>query len=542
MKSEPIKLQDNLYLYSGDVITINNSSPLLVEVTDAEDQTIKLRKIKNDKYLSKKFFSSLSFSTDFKDALIFTIKNDNDKITFQADDNKYLKLDGKNLSLSSKERLLTIAKQQNAENIANFEETMEVIKLHKEKEEKINEEEVLINCDSYDNKTDNFLEYTFGFVESIQKEHNFTWSKELTLGTSAKLSCSTIAELEIGGQIEKKSGTSNSITKVETKTIEKSLKVNCSPWKETRVKLLAKKIKLFTPYTASVKRTIGERDYEYLINGKYSSDNYSKSRCLTEEIMARNILLVGWTGSGKSTLAKVLSGDNRFEEGSGSVSKTRFYKKSEEFEWKGNYYYVIDNIGFGDTEVGEREELIRIGEAINSAYQGLSHVLFVFRGKFSDKAKEGFQKLAALKITSSYITLVRSKFDNFDNEEECKKDRELLKKESPELLNNCRGLLHIDNGDEDSRDDSRKKVLENLQNNCTDKPFKPKEWENISNLIDSYLGEKAKLENKKDQADIVQKEAIEQQIDNLKTDTAAQVKEKMQGEEIREFIEVVKLK
>jgi len=139
---------------------------------------------------------------------------------------------------------------------------------------------------------------------------------------------------------------------------------------------------------------------------------------------------------------------------------------------------VIDNIGFGDNKVSERDVLIRIGQAINSAYQGLSHVLFVFDGRFSDKEKEGFRKLAALKITNSYITLVRSKFDNFYNEDECEEDRIVLEKESPEisqLLNNCRGLLHIDNGDKDSRDDSREKVLDYLNNNCEDNPFKPKE-------------------------------------------------------------------
>jgi ABC-type uncharacterized transport system ATPase subunit len=70
----------------------------------------------------------------------------------------------------------------------------------------------------------------------------------------------------------------------------------------------------------------------YSIKGEYFSDSYSESRCLAEEIPIRNILLVGCTGSGKSTLAKILSGDNRFEEGSGSVSKTKFFKKSEEFK------------------------------------------------------------------------------------------------------------------------------------------------------------------------------------------------------------------
>jgi len=176
-----------------------------------------------------------------------------------------------------------------------------------------------------------------------------------------------------------------------------------------------------------------------------------------------------------------LSGSEKFEESSGSVSKTKFFQKSEEFEHKGNFYCVVDNIGFGDTNntnIEEKEVLIRIGEAINSTYQGLSHVLLVFDGKFSEKVKEDFDKLAALRITKSLITIIRSRFENFRNKEECEKDRESLERESPEisqLLNNCRGLLHIDNGDERSRNKSRKKVLDHLHNNCTNVPFKPKE-------------------------------------------------------------------
>ena len=51
MANTPLKLQDNFSLYSGDIITINNSNPLLIEIV--EDQTIKLRNIKDNKYLAK---------------------------------------------------------------------------------------------------------------------------------------------------------------------------------------------------------------------------------------------------------------------------------------------------------------------------------------------------------------------------------------------------------------------------------------------------------------------------------------------------------
>jgi hypothetical protein len=160
------------------------------------------------------------------------------------------------------------------------------------------------------------------------------------------------------------------------------------------------------------------------------------------------------------------------------VSGTKFAQSSKEFQYQENYYSVIDNIGFGDAKVDEKEVLIRVGEAINSAYQGLSHVLFVFKGRFSDGEKEGIQKLKALKIANQYITLTRSKFDNFENEEECQNDRDKMEQESSEvreLLNNCRGLLHINNEDEESKQESRAIVLDHLHSSCGRNPFKPQE-------------------------------------------------------------------
>lgn len=550
VNNEPIKLQNNVYLYSGDVITINDSSPLLVEVIT--DQTIKLRNIKNDKYLSKTkkpFSKSLNFSTDFENAPIFTVKKDNDKISLQTDD-KRLKANDKGFYLSSKERWLTISKRHDIEDIANFEEIIieDSIKSHKEKEEKGKEEELLITDRFYDNKSNSDSKHNFSFTESRQKEHSFTRSKDFTFGVSAnlKLTFSSIAGLNIGGKFETKIGNSNTIKIVDNEAILENSEVTCPPWKKMRVELRAKKNKSTVPYTAEVKRKISERIYEYLIDGKYSCDNYYSFYCSPKEITVRNILLVGWTGSGKSTLANVLSDSKVFVESNKSTSETKWGKKSEEFEWRENYYCVIDNIGFGDTEVNEKQELIRIGKAINEAYQGISHVLFVYKKRFSDKEKEAFGKLAALKITNSLITVVRSNFDNFESKKECEKDGESLKNESSEIrevLNNCRGLLHVNNDDKDSRDASREIVLNHLHDSCERSPFKPeewKEWKNISVLIENYFAERRELENKKDQADTIQKEEeIKQQIDNLETNTAEQVREEIQRSEIFRLAQII---
>jgi len=559
MVNQPIKLQDNLSLYSGDVITINNSNHLLVEVIS--EQVIKLREIKSDKYLSKSKMrnplpnarKSLSFSAKFEKALIFTVKsNNNGKISLHTD-NKYLDLDSENddkFYLLTEEKWLTIAKKEfDSKEIFVYEETVDNVDRHDKKLEKSEPKELSIASDFHDNKSENPLEINCTFSESIQETHTITWSTDLTLGSSVKLKLSpsfvgSIGGIGIEGKYEKKTSDSNTNTENSTRIIQKNIKSICSPWKKMKVELKAKRSEYSIPYIAKVKRTIGERTYEYSINGKYVYDNYYDFDCTCEEITVKNILIVGWTGSGKSTLSNVLSENNEFLVSGKSISGTKVGKISKEFKWQDNHYCVIDNIGFGDIKVNEKETLIRIGEAINSAYQGLSDVLFVFDGRFSKKETESLHKLVALKIANRHVTLVRSKFDNFGNEKECEEDKKKLEKESPEvnkLIDNCRGLLHINNEDEDSQSDSREVILNHLHNNCSN-IFKPKEWENITSLIEDYFKEKENLEKIKEQVSVKNKEKIEQQLDKLKTDTAEQVKEKIQGNNMKEFIELIQVK
>src|SRR5690349_19842 len=91
---QPIKLSDNFSLYSGDIITLNHSEPLLVEVLDNETKSIKLRKIDKNEYLykSRNPFKSLDFSEKFEKGLIFAVENnDNNEISLKSSD-KHLDL------------------------------------------------------------------------------------------------------------------------------------------------------------------------------------------------------------------------------------------------------------------------------------------------------------------------------------------------------------------------------------------------------------------------------------------------------------------
>jgi hypothetical protein len=233
MNNQPVKLSDQLSLYSGDVITINNSCPLLVEIIDEQKQKIKLRNVKESKYLAKHSYTrlinkSLKFAEFDKSLNFIAKKNDNGKVSFQTAD-KYLDLNDDKFSLLDKVKWLKITKQENTENIANYQEEVEITELHQDRTKKIDEKTILIDCKSYDNKTANPVEHNFTFTEEVRKEDNFTYSKEITLGAKAKLSIATSVGLNISGNCEQKSTTSNSFTKSKTETIQESHKINQCP-------------------------------------------------------------------------------------------------------------------------------------------------------------------------------------------------------------------------------------------------------------------------------------------------------------------------
>jgi len=121
-----------------------------------------------------------------------------------------------------------------------------------------------------------------------------------------------------------------------------------------------------------------------------------------------------------------------FEEDENSKSVTR-HIQVEEMEIKGVKYRIIDTVGIGDTGTvkGDDAKL----EAIKTAYaikDGISQIFFVVAGR--DSVDERESKLYNLlkdnifdENISNHITIVRTKFDYFTNEEKCKNDIEGLK-------------------------------------------------------------------------------------------------------------------
>jgi GTPase SAR1 family protein len=202
-----------------------------------------------------------------------------------------------------------------------------------------------------------------------------------------------------------------------------------------------------------------------------------------------NILLIGRTGGGKSTLANVLSRSEKFKESDFSVPETREIQV-EEFEQEvilsGNdnlkiKFRVIDTVGIGDTSLSTKQVLTEISKAIDVLKYGLYQVLFVIGGKFTEQEIEVYDLLKDVIFDSQiakYITIVRTKFPDFDKEEACTEEKKKLNDESKklaELIRSCNGLICVDNPPmkeryvniaRDAREESRKRLILHLISNC----------------------------------------------------------------------------
>src|SRR2546430_5778685 len=236
------------------------------------------------------------------------------------------------------------------------------------------------------------------------------------------------------------------------------------------------------------------------IDGQYEKLIESSGVQITlEEKNARNVLIIGITGSGKSALANALTNTNQFEEESFGTSVTKSFQKSDNpFELNGINYYVIDNIGFGDTSnISESDILYNIGRGIYLAKEGINQVLFVFKDKFSPEQINNFnsfKKFVSESKITRFTTLIRTNFEDFRNSQACEQDRKILLSENNnlrEIINSCNSIIHIENPpipviDEDDserqkvkkeekrnrnkkkRDDSREVVLNHLTEKCPD--------------------------------------------------------------------------
>lgn len=147
------------------------------------------------------------------------------------------------------------------------------------------------------------------------------------------------------------------------------------------------------------------------------------------------ILLIGRSGRGKSTLANVVTGTNKFEESSGSISKTKKVQSDIFRDEKNENYLIIDTPGIGDTKMSDSEVLDIVAEAVYRAKDGVGQVFFVTNGRFDQYEMATYDLLRTIIFDSDitkHTTIVRTRFDKFKKKEACQADINLMIKEAKE--------------------------------------------------------------------------------------------------------------
>jgi hypothetical protein len=215
----------------------------------------------------------------------------------------------------------------------------------------------------------------------------------------------------------------------------------------------------------------------------------------------RNLLVVGYASSGKSTLSNVLSGTVHFEGSKYSINEKKNFRKVV-FEWKGTKYQVVDTTGIGNIKLTKKKVIYeKIAEVIYLMPEGISQVLFVVDGKFSAEEASTFNLIKDFIFESGiseYVTIVRTKFSNFKNEDECRKDKKDLCKENESIAKLCKSIVYVDNPpinifvhDEDDketirinerrRNQSREILLGHLDEVFREKYYKLSTWDKLNN-------------------------------------------------------------
>ncbi|CAG8803721.1 11911_t:CDS:1, partial [Dentiscutata erythropus] len=249
---------------------------------------------------------------------------------------------------------------------------------------------------------------------------------------------------------------------------------------------------------------------------------------MSEDI--RNILLIGRTGQGKSSLANTLVNDEKnfkengefnkiFKESDKSLSQTKKIQE-ELFNVERNVnskmvnvkYRIIDTVGIGDTSLSLRTVLVEIAKGCKKVKKGINQILFVCGERLTPEEIVAYDILRNIlfdkkidKDITKYTTIVRTKFYNFGNEEECESDIQLLLEDSNEaiveVIESCdKRVVHLDippinikgegkqsqiNVNKKVRKEARKKILNHLAT-CQD-VYRPESLNKINKRIDDLL-------------------------------------------------------
>ncbi|RIB20226.1 hypothetical protein C2G38_2141264 [Gigaspora rosea] len=244
----------------------------------------------------------------------------------------------------------------------------------------------------------------------------------------------------------------------------------------------------------------------------------------------KNILLIGRTGQGKSALSNILVNEEKifekngefneiFKESEKSLSQTKKIQE-ELFNVERNIngkvmnvkYRIIDTVGIGDTSLSLRTVLVEIAKGCKKVKKGINQILFVCGERLTPEEIVAYDILRNIlfdkqidKDITKYTTIVRTKFYNFENDEECESDIQSLIEESNkaivEVIESCnRRVVHLDippinikgegkqnqiNINKKIRKEARKKLLNHLAS-CQD-IYIPESLHKINKRIDDLL-------------------------------------------------------
>jgi len=261
----------------------------------------------------------------------------------------------------------------------------------------------------------------------------------------------------------------------------------------------------------------------------------------------KNVILIGRTGSGKSTLANVLMGENRFSVGSGSVSWTKNIEEGlfeVDLDREGNEkmkYRIIDTIGLGDTNMTPQGVLMRLAEMAGRVKkEGLNQILFVTKGRFTKEEIEAYDLLSSIifdKEVLKYTTIVKTGFEDFEDEDICEEDREALRMENEDLAHITRyvRVIYIDNpplkGRSAStnkliREESRKRLLTYLA--TCEGNYRPDNIDTLDERVHEYQTNEEKFNKKLEELEKNREEErkkFREEMEEIKRKQAEELKE-----------------
>jgi 50S ribosome-binding GTPase len=179
-------------------------------------------------------------------------------------------------------------------------------------------------------------------------------------------------------------------------------------------------------------------------------------------------------------------------------------------------YKVIDTVGVGDTGKMSFDKILYIlAKAGYIVKDGLSQIWFVIGDKFGEEEKSAYNLLKETVFDenmSQYVTIIRTRFENFESPEECDEDRkklsESISEEFGEVINR---IVHVNNPqvhltsegkrverqkelNVEIRKASREKLLEHLV--AYESIYKPSNLDSLNKIVSEEWKDKEILKGK----------------------------------------------